>query len=684
MINITEITERNNLMKIRILSAGIDYAGKECKHFLKDYTDALFTDGDDYDHSITVLCDDTLPCSAWALNGDGKTLTVTGGSRSAALCGMYDALRAGGLCFHADGSFLAHPFDFDAMFSAKKTVHPKVNRRGIRQHINFPMDISSYTLSEAQEYIRNLARMRFNAITFHSYGGQWHPTEPGKNYAGHFFYGQEHRVPENRPYTPLIHNRKYYCIPEIEPFFEDEKARSEHAMQWLAELIKTAKEVYMEVTFSTEIGKTEDDSAAMLRNICESYPLIDNLELFSGENFCLNESIPEEELVTLLGEEVRNADGSIPALGKQGAPITGEYLYCAEFLSWVKKALAVRDAWTSGLAHVPALRVGIYHTTNTDLLTILNRVMRRVLPADVKYSFLSGHGSGAVADNIEAMEMQDADFRNTMVYSWAEFDGNMYLQQLDVNGIYKLAKRIPEDSYGVCVNHWRTAENVLALSYTAEALIAPVKPDRFFLHVTDVLRINPFSAELFTQAAELTDFNRRWLCNIGFCFVGCWLAVEGINYFAYYRNADIEHAISEYEFMHHWFSEILKVEKDCTEAGKTLLRLWISGCECSALHLYAIRRLLRIRHDPRHPQKLCEAFDDSPEAIRAAFAEAAALAEEYAKCYAGSIVDRGMEGHIVSYMESMTVYLKKKEEELLEKKAAAAEETFDAPPVPNV
>jgi len=34
--------------------------------------------------------------------------------------------------------------------------------------------ISSYPVEEACEYIRNLARMRMNYITFHSYPGQWY------------------------------------------------------------------------------------------------------------------------------------------------------------------------------------------------------------------------------------------------------------------------------------------------------------------------------------------------------------------------------------------------------------------------------------------------------------------------------------------------------------------------------
>lgn len=53
-------------------------------------------------------------------------------------------------------------------------VVPAVTERGICQHINSAVDVSSYPLAEAREYVRNLARLRFNHITFHSYPGQWY------------------------------------------------------------------------------------------------------------------------------------------------------------------------------------------------------------------------------------------------------------------------------------------------------------------------------------------------------------------------------------------------------------------------------------------------------------------------------------------------------------------------------
>lgn len=78
-------------------------------------------------------------------------------------------------------------------------VTPKVRWRGIRQHVNFPMDISSYKIEDAKEYLNSLLRMRFNKLVIHSYPGQWYETQIGDSLAlaGNFFYGNVHYMYDN-------------------------------------------------------------------------------------------------------------------------------------------------------------------------------------------------------------------------------------------------------------------------------------------------------------------------------------------------------------------------------------------------------------------------------------------------------------------------------------------------------
>ena len=153
----------------------LSYATSELVFFLNKYTSANIEKAcENPDKTIDLFVDNSIPESNYSITGDGSKLAFVGGSLSAVLCAVYDALADAGIFFEATGYSVIHSFSLDTFFSVNKQVKPKFRLRGIRQHINFPMDVSSYSLFEAKEYIRSLARMRYNAITFHSYPGQWH------------------------------------------------------------------------------------------------------------------------------------------------------------------------------------------------------------------------------------------------------------------------------------------------------------------------------------------------------------------------------------------------------------------------------------------------------------------------------------------------------------------------------
>ena len=187
-------------MKVSIITENysneLAYAVRELKYFLNTYTTAALTESSGADAEIRLRVDETLENHCYTLDGNGSILKISGGNVSSVLCGIYEALADAGILFEANGHSLPGQFDLDVFLSGKKEVKPKCRFRGIRQHINFTMDISSYALKEAKEYIRSIARMRYNAITFHSYGGHWHVVKPGEagEYAGHFFYGQTNPV----------------------------------------------------------------------------------------------------------------------------------------------------------------------------------------------------------------------------------------------------------------------------------------------------------------------------------------------------------------------------------------------------------------------------------------------------------------------------------------------------------
>jgi len=177
-------------MRIKICrtASGITarYAEKELKKYIQKYSGADF--GEDEELTFSLETDDGLQEHCYAWRREGNAVILQGGSESALLCCVYELLSAMGICFTTEGDSLKEPFHPDAVTESRMFA-PYCRNRGIRQHINFPMDISAYSLKEAREYIRNLARMRMNAITFHSYNSQWHPGVQNGEWvrAGHFF-----------------------------------------------------------------------------------------------------------------------------------------------------------------------------------------------------------------------------------------------------------------------------------------------------------------------------------------------------------------------------------------------------------------------------------------------------------------------------------------------------------------
>jgi hypothetical protein len=680
-------------MAISILqqSKGLSYAAQELTRFLTEYTTEEILPAAGGDRTVYLEIDEALQAHHYAVQGDGVTLTIRGGNFSSVLCGVYEALGDAGILFLATGYSAPSGFSTDTLFSVCKTVTPRFRLRGIRQHINFPMDISSYPLKDAQEYIRAIARMRYNAITFHSYPGQWHETRPDdpKDHAGHFFYGQVHPLPQEETLlSSRIHNRKVYCIPEVEAIFNDDSARAAYAKDWLNQVMATAKEVGLTITLSLEI--LSDDEAAnsrMLRVVCETYPLIDTLELISEEcgGFRDQPGVTREnvtEFITgLFGEDVLAEDGTLPGLpdwlpGQLGSAAVGvKRLLCA---------LARRDEWTSGLPKVPALRAGLYLTC-PDTLRVLRPILRKKRPADMTMSLLPAHGAEAVARNIRDTGNLSEDWQNTMYYSWAEFDGNMFIQQLSTNGIEMLANMPDgESAYGFCINHWRTAENDLAIAYAAQAGIDGTSAEQFYAYFADRLQIGDgegFSA-LCTRLAALDTYNRDNLFNIGFCAVGCWMAWcrrKGGMKPRCYAAEPQKYAIAEYEALIGMLAELLPTAR--TKEGIAFLRLLSNRCSTSILHIRAIMVLdeLDTIYDYDDPRPLTA---EQMERVNAILDESMAAAHAYLDLYGELLPDRGGEGQLISYYETTVAYIRAVAASFRNIEICEAEQ-YDAPPMPD-
>jgi len=225
-----------------------------------------------------------------------------------------------------------------------------VTLRGIRQHINFPMDISSYPLAEAKEYIRNLARLRMNLVIFHSYKGQCYECPPLRIQAGDCFYGQKHQLPATPLFQDHVRNRSIFCIPELEAIYERKAERSQATVDWLREVMRQAKTCGLTIQFLFEPpGDKIEDGVAACQAILASYPHINNLELFTPENY----GTPQQTLARSL------------AIADSLKTVTG--------------------------AKCPRLIVGVYET-GSALQEVLN-YLRQHSPPDIPWSFLPAHGA---------------------------------------------------------------------------------------------------------------------------------------------------------------------------------------------------------------------------------------------------------------------------------------------------
>lgn len=645
------------------------YAVRELRHFLEKYSCLEIVEHPRAERQICLAVDDRMsPCSS-RIRGEAADdgipiITITGADESSLLNGVYRLLGKMGIRFCLDGDSLPGRLDLCAADNLDETFHPFCRNRGIRQHINFPMDISSYSLRDAQEYIRNLARIGMNAVTFHSYTGQWHRySGQGKDIlAGNFFYGQRHLVPQEPHIREQIQNRTYFCIPEAEPILEDPLKRSKFAQEWLRQVMNTAKQAGMRITLSLELPDAPvEPLIQMIRNALTDYPNTDVLEWISPEGGGDSYPLTQPQAVQLIQKLFGHIDGAEQICRQipQNPPMA-----LAGTLYSLHRALLLyqnRAKIFAGIRELP-IQIGLY-VTCLETLKILKPLMDRVLPSQVSRSFLPAHGATAVSNAIQSMNFSKADLQNTMLYSWGEFDGNLYLLQNGCNGIESLINlthqiSMGESIHGICLNHWRTAENIPCLMYAAQALDTPVSPRAFYLREADRLGVG--DPQLFAHAmgalGELDIHNRDALFNIGFCFLGCWLNPKGLGWIRSWEPREIDNAIAAYETIQASLCRCLSGSPTASIRGIGLLRLLINRAQCSIVHLKAIGQL----------KKICPiAQDESPLVLDAeqrqpiikSCGRALEYAKQYIRLHLRQMPDRGCQGTLVSYCATIPVYI---------------------------
>lgn len=103
--------------------------------------------------SFRLSVDSTLPQLAFSVQRKGQTLSLSGNTPSETLSAAYTALEQMGYRFEVTGPIAPSVLNVSAIPESLQVVTPAIARRGIRQHINFNMDVSGYPIAEAKEYI---------------------------------------------------------------------------------------------------------------------------------------------------------------------------------------------------------------------------------------------------------------------------------------------------------------------------------------------------------------------------------------------------------------------------------------------------------------------------------------------------------------------------------------------------
>jgi hypothetical protein len=602
---------------------------------------------------IHLSTDATLPEGSFFINNDiaGKRIVLAGSDETAMLHAVYTFLEQIGFRFEITGPIAPAVVNPGKLKAGRTLINPFVHQRGIRQHLNFPMDISSYPLEEAKEYVRNVARLRFNCITFHSYPGQWYEVrrKDTTEWAGNFFYGQQYNIP-NLPYIrEKVRNRAIYCIPAIEPYFNDTAAKSSMAIHWLQELMKECKRAGLTVRFSFEARSASTDVSRTLetaRAILAEYPLIDELELMSEETGGweppATRAHTEEMLVRHFGQEILN-DRTITAPIRDGQPGL-DYLY-----GTIGHNIRALKAITDSLLRPKGLKgcLGLYLAI-PEYLPSVWRLMHTFAPGQ-QYSIMPAHGARKTSLYLPLAGLDKKDFSHTTVYSWIEFDGIMYLQQNALRGI----RRTLEYAQDVCgpgnsikamsFNHWRTAENRVATRFAAVATLYGLTDEGDFYR-DYALGLGIRQTASFTAAMKIIDdadwFATTSLTNVGFCFAGAW--GKGFAGFGRLNKDNLKKGREMYQ-------QALDLIQHCAagvvnKPGRDFLAFLDNRLRSTIVYFRAYEKGTAL-------QAFNKSTDHSPEdkkQIAAICDEAALLFQQYIQVQSALLPDRGCEGTLVS------------------------------------
>ena len=627
----------------------------------------------------------------YRIDRKGKHLSLgfIGGDETTITHAVHGFLEHIGFRFSLDGTIRPDKIRLDTLTAGHYRTTPFVRWRGIRQHVNFPMDISSYPIEEAKEYVERLMRMRFNKLAVHSYPNLWHEVRTGDSieYAGNFFYNREHAIPGYAPISKNIRfNQKIFSIPAIEPYYHDRKTRSRMSVEWMRALLTHAKSIGLNIQFSVE-PRTRGDIDYIVDN-CRSaltdYPMIDELEIITEElggwgNAC-SDSTVRNVLKKRFGAGILNDTMVTGVIRKNQPDLDNLFDQLGRNIAALK--IIEKDPWF--MARKKGYKLGVYCTLPA-YADAAYHIVRTTMP-HTEVTIMPGHGSVRTADHFSRVRKTAADLAMTTVFSWIEFDGLMFTQQNPIAGIESLMRHLDavnrgHQQHSVLFNHWRTAENGTAGRYAAvTTLYGPMEASDFYMkHAAEMGIQDPKTyASVMKMLEDIDKRSTNDLPNVGFCWIGAWL--QGAPYTWMDRNM-LQLVMDMFDST---ATTVEALEKNTlAPSGKQHLAFLGNRLRASVSYLSAFRIATGIQLIPKNG---AGGYDEAESKKAAEICNNALLEyERYITLHTRMMPDRGCEGTLINLwhgpMYGVRV-LRERIGKIPMDTPVKAEKSTDAPPLP--
>ena len=616
-------------------------------------------------------------------------VVVTGGSQPAALWAAYALLEHLGALFEFSGETLPPrrpALDLDGIVLRKT---PSITERGLRLHLNFPMDQSAYSLPEFLAWVDRIARMKVNTLMFHFYAA--HPwfyfqykdarTASGTFFVGSSMFGGKYLLSPEMIGRDLVRNKAQFFPPEMEGMAPGE-ALIHKTEERLRAVMARAHERGIKVAVSfeplglpgeiaahlpaweKEAGGRDrllrDVTAARLLACMDAYPQADEYQLISVEGssdapadldlkadlrrLCTKYRIPfdPEDEARFAGAKESgihlapyNAPESASALGR------GLYRPVVSSLRFVDLALDVlADARVAERLKREGKQanVGIY-LPHGPAVKLCTPALRAMIPPAGRLQMMVDYGARATADQMPGWDaLRGADL-HLGVITWLEFDGSMFLPQAWPRSVYdcvRNAKGLPLTS--LVANHWRVSGLDADAACLAEVPWAPDEGyDTWFDgYLGRVFRRGnaPQARKAYDALEQATLTCRAHLFNVGFCWEGRFRSGFG------YPQQHVETAKKQFGEARDAFAALAGALSQ--GPAQTRAQALADRCECARIHLDTMQEMGAAEVRPSDPPEKLKAGAEHAEA-------AYALAQQYMKTYARHVLDRGDEGMLVNY-----------------------------------